>query len=201
MTTKGERTREKILDEARLIFKCKGFGATTINDLLAASGTTKGNLYFHFSDKEAIGLEVLRSEQQSFYRFLDQAFQGQSPAAGLDSFFQKALEKQSCQGFVGGCLFGNTALETSDTAPVFAGLVREVFAEWIRRFEQHIALAQVAEQIRTDVPAGELAELVVATIEGGIMQSRLQKSETPLKRSLETLRTVLELKTKNHINS
>jgi len=196
MVTKGERTREKILDEARLIFKCKGFGATTINDLLAASGTAKGNLYFHFTDKEAIGLEVLRREQQSFYRFLDQAF---APAAGLDNFFRKALEKQSQQGFVGGCLFGNTALETSDTAPVFAGLVQEVFIKWIGKLEQKIASAQVDEQIRTDISAGELAEMVVATIEGGIMQSRLQKSAAPLERSLETLRRVLELKITTHI--
>ena len=49
-------------------------------------------------------------------------------------------------------------------------------------------------EIRTDIPPGDLAEMVVATIEGGIMQSRLQKSADPLRRSLETLRRVLELK-------
>jgi len=198
MLTKGEQTKEKILKKARQVFKCKGFGATTINDLLTASGTTKGNLYFHFTDKEAVGLEVLRREQQSFYQFLDQAFQGKSPAAGLDNFFQKALEKQCRQGFVGGCLFGNTALETSDTAPVFAGLVQEVFTEWVHKLGQQIILTQEAEQIRTDISAGELAEMVVATIEGGIMQSRLQKSEMPLKRSLDTLRKILELKIPPH---
>ncbi|MCK5782916.1 MAG: TetR/AcrR family transcriptional regulator [Desulfobacterales bacterium] len=194
MSTKGEQTREKILDEARLLFKQKGFGATTINDLLNASGTTKGNLYFHFSDKEAVGLEVLRREQRSFYNFLEQIFNGKSAAVGLDNFFHKALEKQRQQGFVGGCLFGNTALEASDTSPLFAGLVQEVFAEWMRLFEEKIAAAQAVEQIRSDIPAGELAELVVATVEGGIMQSRLQKSADPLKRSLETLRRVLGLK-------
>ena len=83
MATKGERTREKILAEARLLFKQKGFGATTINDLLDASGTTKGNLYFHFSDKEAVALDVLRREKQSFYGFLERAFNGRSAAAGL----------------------------------------------------------------------------------------------------------------------
>ncbi len=193
MATKGEQTREKILAEARQIFKRKGIRATTINDLLEAAGITKGNLYFHFSDKEAIGLEVLKREQRLFYDFLDQAFSGKSAAAGLDNFFCKALEKHRQQGFVGGCLFGNTALETSDTAPLFAALVQEVFAEWINVFAEKIAAAQTARQIRTDLPAGELAELAVVTIEGGIMLSRLQKSADPLKRSLETLRRVLEL--------
>ena len=195
MVTKGERTRVKILDEARQLFKQKGFGATTINDLLAASGTTKGNLYFHFSDKQEVGLEVLRREQQSFYIFLEQAFSGRSAAVGMDNFFTKALEKQCEQNFVGGCLFGNMALEASDTSPRFAELVEEVFSEWIGRFEQQIALAQTTRQIRTDIPAGELAEFIVATIEGGIMQTRLQKSAAPLQHSLETLRRVLELKT------
>lgn len=201
MATKGEQTREKILTEARLIFKQKGFGATTINDLLDVSGTTKGNLYFHFSDKEAVALEVLRREQLSFYTFLEQAFSGESAAAGLDNFFHKALEKQCQQDFIGGCLFGNTALETSDTSPLFAGLVREVFTEWIKVFEEKIASAQAVRQIRSDVPAGDLAELLVAAIEGGIMQSRLQKSAAPLQRSLETLRRVLELKIKPDLNS
>jgi len=196
MVKKGERTREKILEQARLLFKRKGFAATTINDLLVAAETTKGNLYFHFSNKEAIALEVLLREQQLFYHFLEQAFCGRSAADGLDNFFNQALEKHCQQGFIGGCLFGNTALETSDTAPLFAKLVQEVFTEWARVFEEKIASAQAIGQIRIDIPAGELAELVVATIEGGIMQLRLQKSAEPLKRSLETLRKVLDLKIK-----
>jgi TetR/AcrR family transcriptional repressor of nem operon len=193
MATKGEQTREKILLEARQVFKRKGFGTTTINDLLEAAGTTKGNLYFHFADKETLGLEVLRREQQSFYRFLDQAFECAAPIERLENLFHSALDKNRQQGFVGGCLFGNTALEASDTSPVYAALVQEVFTEWIARVAQVITAAQAAGQIRTDVSPEGLAELVVATIEGGIMQARLQKVENPLKRSLDTLRTVLEV--------
>jgi len=200
MATKGEQTREKILVEARLVFKQKGFGAATINDLLAAAGITKGNLYFHFADKETIGLEVLKREQQSFYRFLDQAFEGGSPIEGLEKLFHSSLDKNRQQGFVGGCLFGNTALEASDTSPVFAAVVQEVFTEWIARVAQVITAAQAAEQIRTDISAEGLAELVVATIEGGIMQARLQKDENPLKRSLDTLRTLLEMETVPQMN-
>ena len=195
MATKGEQTREKILAEARLVFKRKGFAATTINDLLDAAGTTKGNLYFHFADKEAIGLAVLKREQQLFYQSLDRVFaEATPPAQGLDHFLRQALENQSQQRFIGGCLFGNMALEASDTSPVFTRLVQEVFNEWNTRLEQHIRLAQRDRQIRTDIPAGDLAELIVAVIEGGIMQSRLHKSESPLKQSLNALRRILEIK-------
>jgi hypothetical protein len=44
------------------------------------------------------------------------------------------------------------------------------------------------------LPASALAELVVGTIEGGIMQSRLKKEEGPLNRAFDSLRVLLELK-------
>lgn len=193
MVTKGEQTRVRILDEAKRVFHRKGFSATSINDLLAAAGTTKGNLYFHFSGKEEVVLAVLRREQQKFMQFLDEALQGETPGARLDNFFRQALEKNRSRGFVGGCLFGNTALEASDTSEPFAEVVKEVFAAWIDKVAQTIAAAQLARQVRTDLPPLELAEMIVMTLEGGIMQARLHKSELPLKRSLDSLRKILEL--------
>jgi len=194
MATKGEQTREKILTKAALVFNRQGFRATTINDLLEATGTTKGNLYFHFSGKEEVGLEVLKREKEAFLKFLDTALMGETPGAGLDNFFRSAFEKHRRRDFVGGCPFGNTALEASDTAPIFAELVSGVFDEWIGKIQSKIAEAQEAGQVRRDLPAKHLAELVVATVEGGIMQARLQKAEGPLSCALETLRTLLALK-------
>lgn len=57
-----------------------------------------------------------------------------------------------------------------------------------------IAEAQQAGQVRRDLPARDLAELVVATVAGGIMQARLQKkNEGPMSRALDTLRVRLDL--------
>ncbi|MDT8444740.1 MAG: TetR/AcrR family transcriptional regulator [Desulfuromonadales bacterium] len=194
MPTKGEITREKILVEATQVFHRKGFLTTTISDLLDATGMTKGNLYFHFTGKEDIGLEVLRRARETFRLFLNDALQGDTPGARLDSFFRHVMERNRSKGFVGGCLFGNTALEACDNAPPFAELVSEVFAEWIGKLQDTIQAAQTSGQIRQDLPASALAELVVATIEGGIMQSRLKQEEGPLKRAIDSLRVLLELK-------
>ena len=115
MATKGEQTRERILQEAQKVFNRQGFRSTTITDLLEATGTTKGNLYFHFTGKEDVGLEVLKREKLAFAQFLDEALSDQNPGAALDQFFHAAFAKHFQTGFVGGCLFGNTALEVSDT--------------------------------------------------------------------------------------
>jgi TetR/AcrR family transcriptional repressor of nem operon len=194
MLTKGEITRAKILDEATQVFHRKGFLTTTISDLLNVTGMTKGTLYFHFASKEDIGLEVLRRARDAFRQFLNEALQGETPGARLDSFFRCAMERNRSKRFVGGCLFGNTALEACDNAPPFADLVSEVFAEWTGKLQETIQAAQASGQIRQDLPASALAELVVATIEGGIMQSRLKQEEGPLKRAVDSLRVLLELK-------
>src|ERR1700709_183863 len=48
------RTRAAVLDAAAEVFAKTGYSATTLNDITAAAGVTKGAVYFHFPDKEAV---------------------------------------------------------------------------------------------------------------------------------------------------
>lgn len=194
MPRKGELTKNRILDEAGAVFHRKGFLGATVGDLLEATGTTKGNLYFHFAGKEQLGLAVLERAKADFADFLDRALQGATPGAQLENFFRRVLEKNRAKGFVGGCIFGNTALETGDSAPQFAGIVKEVFDHWAGRLQEVLAAAQVQGQVRSDLPAQQLAEILVAATEGAIMQARLTKTEGPLARALDSLRVLLALK-------
>ena len=195
MKTKGEITREKILEVARGLFNSKGFKATTISDLVSATGIQKGSLYFHFAGKDAIAREVLSGAKAELMVFLSKALDGEKPGACIDNFFQCALKKHLGAGFVGGCIFGNTALEMSDCNPEFAGTIDAVFDEWINRVEVVVAAAQKSGQIRTDISSAALAKHIIASIEGGIMMSRLKKDQRPMKECLETLRITLDLRT------
>jgi TetR/AcrR family transcriptional repressor of nem operon len=109
----------------------------------------------------------------------------------LDNFFAAALAYHRETGFIGGCLFGNTALETSDADPGLAALVDEVFVAWIGGIARVIAAAQRAGEFRDDMTAIGLAQHVVATLEGGIMLSRLRKKAAPLESCIENLKIFL----------
>jgi TetR/AcrR family transcriptional repressor of nem operon len=194
MPVKGERTQQHILESAERVFLQKGFAATSITDLMAAAGVTKGSLYFHFNSKEQIGLAVLERARQSFMAFLDEALQGETPGQSLDNFFRRACDYHTEAAFVGGCLFGNTALETSDTEPGFARFVAQVFADWREKVEIVISKAQQTGQVRNDIAADELAQFVISVLEGSIMQARLYKDGRPLTDGTNTLRRLLELR-------
>lgn len=195
MSDKGARSREKVLDEAFKLFQHKGFGATTINDLMEASGLKKGTLYFHFSGKEEIGMLVLQRAQTELTDFLDKTLTGTTPAACLANYFDRTLEWQRRLEFVGGCIFGNAALEMADSNDAFARFISQVFEEWEEKIRCVIAAAQEAGQIRSDLTADALAHHVVTATEGAIMFSRLRKNDQPLITCFDSLRSLLALQT------
>ncbi|MDT8300143.1 MAG: TetR/AcrR family transcriptional regulator [Sedimentisphaerales bacterium] len=191
----SKTTRDRLLNETARLVERQGFGPTSVNDVLQAAGVKKGTLYYHFPGKDELGLAVLERARDDFLKFLDSALAAPTPMEALERFFKAALRKHRKTGFVGGCLWGNTALEMSDSSPAYTALVERVFEEWICRIERVIRSGQEAGQIRTDQPAAELARLVVAGIEGGIMMSRLTKLDSPLRSCLESLRLLLAPKT------
>ncbi|CAJ1316599.1 TetR/AcrR family transcriptional regulator [Paenibacillus nuruki] len=54
-----EQTKKRMLDAARALFVQKGFKATSIEDIVAATGSSKGNIYYHFKSKEGLFLYLL----------------------------------------------------------------------------------------------------------------------------------------------
>jgi TetR/AcrR family transcriptional regulator, transcriptional repressor for nem operon len=194
MAAKGDAAREKILDAARYLFNTKGFGATSISDLVNESGLQKGSIYFHFPGKDAIGLTVLEDARGCFMEFLQEALAGDSPVLRLENFFQSVMKKHLATGFVGGCIFGNIALEMGDSDKRFADIIDRVFSQWVAAIEKVVVAAQETGEIRGDIPANALARNIVAAIEGGIMMSRVKKEEGPLAECLDVLRRILGMK-------
>jgi TetR/AcrR family transcriptional repressor of nem operon len=58
--SKGEATRERILEIAEAAVLTKGFGATSIDEVIAEAGLTKSGFFYHFKDKNALAREMLR---------------------------------------------------------------------------------------------------------------------------------------------
>ncbi|MCM3080685.1 TetR/AcrR family transcriptional regulator [Brevibacillus invocatus] len=55
----SEQTKKRIVDAARALFVQKGYKATSIEDIVAATGSSKGNIYYHFKSKEGLFLTLL----------------------------------------------------------------------------------------------------------------------------------------------
>ena len=194
MRPKGENTRDKILEVATSLINQKGIGATTIQDIASAMNMKKASLYFHFKDKDEICCAVLEKAREDFRGFLETTLTGDTAGERLDRFLSQAFSKHQATSFTGGCIFGNSALETRDSNTRFATIIRSVFDDWSTTLCTTIETAQTEGRVRDDLPASLLATQVIATIEGAIMLSRLYKDERPMRDCLEMLRSNLRLK-------
>jgi TetR/AcrR family transcriptional repressor of nem operon len=189
--SKGEMTRARVLETAWSLVNTRGFNITSINDIIQATGVKKGNLYFHFPSKEDLGLAILQEAKSDFLEFLSNSLQGERPLEKLSNFFDAVLEKHRKTNFVGGCIFGNTALEMSDNNPRFSNLIKEVFRQWTAIITELLIEAREAGDLKQEISPPLLSKQIVASIEGGIMMARLSKNEDDLQDCLKSLRTLL----------
>jgi len=191
MRDKGIRTRERVLAGATEIFHRQGFSRTSIHDLIRETGVKKGNLYHYFSSKEEMGLEVLTRARDDFFRFLENSLQGNRPSVRLANHFEAIVRYHESRNLVGGCIFGNTALEMSDRNETYRDVIHSVFEEWRRRIREVLESAVRSGEMRKDLDPDAMARHIVATVEGGIMVARASRNPADLKACLVVLAGLL----------
>ncbi|MBU0682004.1 MAG: TetR/AcrR family transcriptional regulator [Proteobacteria bacterium] len=188
---KGEKTRDHILKTTRAIIVANGFHNTSISAIIEATGVKKGNLYYHFASKDDIGLAVLEDAKEEFFTFLAESFKGDSPCAKVIHSCRAIFKEQKKNNFVGGCLFGNAALEMSDNNSRFAEVIHEVFSRWVAEIERYLLLSGDGCSQHLKLAPHLLAKTIVATMEGGIMMSRVSKDQTDLEDCLTVIGALL----------
>jgi TetR/AcrR family transcriptional repressor of nem operon len=191
ITQKGERTRQRIVETARALFHARGYGNTSMDDIVRKSRVTKGNLYYYFASKEALGQAVL--EQMIAEQFESgSSVETTRPDEYIAVMFRRAERALSDGRCKGGCLFGNLALEVSDLHDGLRRTLDQAFTNW----EQRVA-ALLEQGIRDGVFSPELdsratARFVVATLEGGILLAKVTRDVAALSACASMVARVLE---------
>lgn len=188
--SKGQSTREHILKVTRQLFTTQGFGNTSISMITTATGVKKGNLYYHFGSKEELGIAVLTDARDEFDLFLAESFYGGDLLDEIVNSCDMLLEMMQVQNFAGGCLFGNAALEMTESHSEFSKIIQDVFTRWTARIEKNLLAAHAEGLLLDTIPLEPLATTVVATVEGGIMLSRVSRGGKGLADCLVTLKAI-----------
>jgi AcrR family transcriptional regulator len=188
-TRKGKRTREHILARAAALVRARGFGATSVGDILMEAGVPKGCFYHHFDSKDALGHEILaRWVGELEGHLLDYLTRADGPppleriAAALDGFVTEQ-EHADCRG---GSAFGNLATELSDEHEAFRAPLAAAYARLGGAFALQLEKARASGELSADADPAALAEFLVAAIEGGILLTRVQRDASVLTRVLRT---------------
>ncbi len=186
-------TRLRILLAAMELFSEKGYGSTSISDILSRSQANSGSLYHFFPGKQDVLLGVLELYRDGIYQMLlEPAWQGvddpiEQIFALLDRY-RGALLESEC---VYGCPIGSLALELHEPDPPVRELLAQNFTNWTRAIGERLAAAPDRLPHGTDIPA--LAEFILTTMEGGVMQARTHRDIAYFDRNIQQLRRHMDL--------
>jgi AcrR family transcriptional regulator len=176
MARPARTTRGQFVDVAMRLFWEKGYGATSIADILQAAGANAGSLYYCFPTKQDLLIAVLRRYQTGIHAMLlEPAWQGVSDPVerifALLARYRDALVATDCTY---GCPIGSLALELHEPDPVVRKLLAANFNAWTSAIEG--CLKQAGVRIPRNTNLRELASFVLTTMEGGVMQARTHRS-------------------------
>ncbi|HEY8745081.1 MAG TPA: helix-turn-helix domain-containing protein, partial [Chloroflexota bacterium] len=83
---RSQSRRQRILEEAAQVFSRYGYRATSVDDIAEASGTSKGGVYFHFPNKDAIFRALLERMAALLHDRMERAMaEAEGPTAKLDA--------------------------------------------------------------------------------------------------------------------
>jgi len=195
VTRDPERTRQHLLHAAFEEIYKSGYQSADLDSILGKSGVTKGALYHHFENKEALGYavvdEVLADMTRSKWVL---PFQNvKSPIDALIGIFDTAPLTMS--DIRGGCPVNNLAQEMSSLHEGFRKRIAKVFAIWHSAIADGLRDGQKAKQVRSDIDADETATFIMALYEGYVSLSKsahdpklMESGHKSLIRYLESLR-------------
>lgn len=178
--TKAERTRSLIIERTAPVFNSKGFDGTSLHDLTAATGLTKGALYGHFEDKESIAVEAFKYAVQRVKTLVASELSGlqsyQKQLGALVDFFAKYVTEPPVAG---GCPLLNTAIEADDHRTSMRRHVGRELVSTVSFIQELIEKGMASKEFKK-TNSRELAYVLFCLIEGALMFSRVERSKEPM---------------------
>jgi TetR/AcrR family transcriptional repressor of nem operon len=178
-TSKGQKTRGRIVAQAANLFNRRGFEGSSMSDLMAATGLEKGGIYRHFSSKEELAAEAFDYAWKSaFQTRMQDLEQVPNSINKLKRFIANFIERRS--PVPGGCPVLNTAIEADDGNPLLRDRVRAAWREWRDYLAEIVAAGLKRKEIRPEVDAKQVATLIISSLEGALMIARLERNKEAL---------------------
>ena len=196
--SKAQKTREFIIEQSASIFNSKGYAGTSLNDLIRATGLTKGAIYGNFENKDEVALAVYKYNIETMNRRLDDAFcEMQTAADKITAFvtfyrnnWKKLFEK-------GGCPVLNAAVEADDNLPFLKAAVQNSIKAWAKKIKCILDEGQKSGEFRKNLSTEDYAYTIITLIEGGVMLSKIMNDQRFLFSSLDRILIIIEKEISN----
>jgi TetR/AcrR family transcriptional repressor of nem operon len=186
-------TRDRIRFAAMRLFAQKGYGSTSVADILQEAGVKSGSLYYFYPGKQDVLIDVLDTYLAGIHPMLLQpAWAGVSDPIervfALLARYRGALESSECTY---GCPIGSIALEIHEPDPSVRERLAANFDAWVSAIER--CFVDAGPRLPSECDRRALAVFALTTMEGGVMLSRTHRSLDGFDTAVRMLRAHIDL--------
>lgn len=199
MPRNGEATRNRILEVATRLILERGFAGTTIDDVIAQAGLTKGAFFYHFDSKDHLARAVIDRFAATDRAALDRALAA-AEAASPDPLEQVLHVVRAFEADFArltdphpGCLFATYVYEAQLLDPASLDVVAAAARAWRERLGAKLRAAARLHPPAVDVDPDSLADAFSSVLEGAFLLSRLERRPGAVADQLAHYRRYLEL--------
>ena len=187
-------TRTKLLEAARDTIRAKGYASTSVDDICAAAGVSKGSFFHHFASKEAMGVAAIQYWNETTTRlFLSQPYMGDDdPRMRVFGYLdlRLALISESIPGFT--CLIGTTVQETYATsAPLRAASEAGLF-DHVAMLARELDAARARHAPGADWTGAGIGAFIQASLQGAFILAKAKSDPQVARDCIAHLRRFIE---------
>jgi AcrR family transcriptional regulator len=185
LTARGAATRSRIVEVANELMRTRGVAATTLDDVRAASNTSKSQFYQHFADKNALVEAVTRLRSERVLAREEQSLHRMSSFSGLQRWRNSLVALNAARGGANGCGLGSLANELADTNEDARLILAEAFTRWESLIAEGLERMKQAGALKPDADPAGLATGLLAALQGGYLLSQTTKDIRPMEIALD----------------
>lgn len=171
-----QATRRLLLEAAFAEIYEHGFQAASLENILAQTGVTKGALYHHFRNKQALGYAVVDEVLAPIMRqrWIEPMGSSDDPVATFHQILDRMRQEKGFEKVQWGCPVNNLAQEMSPLDEGFRQRIQRIFDSWQQAIEGALRRGQRAGTLRDDLDPERVAFFIVAAFEGtlGLAKNR-----------------------------
>jgi AcrR family transcriptional regulator len=185
MVGRRQFDEERALDRAREVFWLKGYGATSMQDIAAASGVLRGSLYNAYRDKETLFLRVFEGYADQFLAEAAQALAHPVIDRALRDFFDFTITSMTTGNPTRGCLTTKTAIDTQADGERIRGALRDLLDGMERLLRER--LSRDDARPRLTIPPDETARVLITMTRGIVVMERVYQDPERLRATATSL--------------
>ena len=187
-----EWNREEVLDRALEVFWCRGYEATSIQDLVDSTGVNRASLYDTFRGKHELFLAAMERYERVWVSRIVEALEASSPVLPIvRRIFDELVDQATACVDRKGCLLTNVAVELAPHDPETAARVASNFQRVEEAFERALARAQASGEIGPGQTPRALARFLTSSLQGLRVVTKVSPDRDALRDVVEVTLTAV----------